>query len=61
MDANYTATLYFQNQTLSNHSGDDLNQLTARLLNQLQDLSSGAKGIIVDPYGRIIRRCRKLC
>ena len=55
----YTATLYFQNQALCNRSSSDLNQLTAGLLNQLQEISSGAMGIIMDQQGRIIRRCKK--
>ncbi len=55
----YTATLYAQDQALSNRSGSDLNLLTAYLLNQIQEISSGTSGVIMDQYGRIVRRCRK--
>lgn len=59
MNMTYTATLYFQEQALNNWSSSDLNQLTAGLLNQLQEISSGARGIIMDQQGRIVRRCKK--
>ena len=59
MSMTYTATLYFQNNPLSNRSSTDLNQLTVGLLNQLQEISSGAVGVIMDQHGRIVRRCKK--
>ncbi len=60
MSTTYTATLYFQNHPLSNRSSNDLNLLTVSLLNQLQEISSGAVGIIMDQQGRIVRRCKKM-
>lgn len=56
----YTATVYFRGTEQHSNSHNDLNKLTAYLLNFIETESPNASGEIFDNLlGRVIQRCRK--
>lgn len=61
MDTNrYTSVLYCNDQVTGRSAGDDLTQLTIRLISRLDCENSYAYGEIRDNLsGQIVHRCRK--
>lgn len=56
----YTATLYFNEETLTTRSSNDLKHLMISLLILLEDSTGGAHGTIVDnQQGIVVQRYRK--
>lgn len=62
MHSQYTAQLFYNNEHLDTHNGNDLNKLMATLLNQIEMSSTSTQGHIINNVsGKIIHRCRKTC
>ncbi len=57
----YTATVYYNEQALDEHGGDNYRQLMTSLLNQIETSCTSTYGTIRDNQrDKVIHRCRKV-